>query len=188
MKRARRSASRSTSYSQRSRRERRSSACMMENSNIRPRALQPPMSSRLATLAIALAAAGGALAQQSESTPIDARKIEGVSDLEVSARGAAEIRRGELTVFGEFLRYNREFGELEGTGGVRLQSGVDRFFGPTLEYNTLEDTGTFDAPGFLFQRERLARGNAERMEFLGPSHYRFFGARFTTCQPWQDDW
>ena len=146
------------------------------------------MSSRLATLAIALAAAGSALGQQSESTTIDAQKIEGVSDLEVSARGAAEIRRGEVSVFGEFLRYNREFGELEGTGGVRLQSGVDRFFGPTLEYNTLEDTGTFDSPGFLLQRERPARGAAERMEFLGPNHYRLFNARFTTCQPGQDDW
>src|SRR5205823_14337722 len=112
MKRAPRSSARSTSYSQRSRRERRSSACMIENSKIRLRALQPPMSSRLATLAIALAAAGSALGQQSESTTIDAQKIEGVSDLEVSARGAAEIRRGEVTVFGEFLRYNREFGEI----------------------------------------------------------------------------
>src|SRR3954466_3886761 len=125
------------------------------------------MSSRLATFAFALAAMANASAQ-SDAVTVDAEKIEGVSDLEVSARGAAEIRRGEVTVFGEFLRYNREFGELEGTGGVRLQSGLDRFFGPTLEYNTLEDTGTFDAPGFLFQRERLARGNAERMEFLGP--------------------
>ena len=106
----------------------------------------------------------------------------------MSARGAAEIRRGEVTVFGEFLRYNREFGELEGTGGVRLQSGVDRFFGPTLEYNTLEDTGTIESPGFLLQRERPARGAAERMEFLGPNHYRLFNARFTTCQPGQDDW
>src|SRR5204863_1879257 len=153
------------------------------------RALRPPMSSRLATLAIALAAAGSALAQQSESTTIDAQKIEGVSDLEVSARGAAEIRRGELGVFGEFLRYNREFGELEGEGGVRLQSGVDRFFGPRLQYNTLDDTGVFESPGFLLQGERQpARGSAERVEFLGKSKYRLITARFTTCKPGQDDW
>ena len=85
---------------------------------------------RLATLAIALTVAASALAQeQSDATTIDAQKIEGVSDLEVSARGQAEIRHGELGVFGEFLRYNREFGEMEGEGGVRLQSGVDRFLG-----------------------------------------------------------
>jgi LPS-assembly protein len=149
------------------------------------------MSFRLATFALALASALAAAANalaQSDPTTVDAQKIEGVSDLEVSARGAAEIRRGELGVFGEFLRYNREFGELEADGGVRLQSGVDRFFGPRLQYNTLDDTGVFDSPGFLLQRERPARGSAERMEFLGKSHYRLFGARFTTCQPGQDDW
>ena len=145
------------------------------------------MPSRLATLAVALAAAGGAAAQ-SDPTTVDAQKIEGVSDLEVSARGSAEIQRGDVTVFGEFLRYNREFGELEAQGGVRLQSGVDRFFGPSLEYNTLEDTGVIESPGFLLQRDRPARGAAERMEFLGKNKYRLITARFTTCQPGQDDW
>ncbi|HYR33963.1 MAG TPA: LPS-assembly protein LptD [Burkholderiales bacterium] len=145
------------------------------------------MSFRLATLVLALVAAANALAQ-SDPVTIDAQKIEGVSDLEVSARGAAEIRRGDVGVFGEFLRYNREFGELEGEGGVRLQSGVDRFFGPRLQYNTLEDTGEFEKPGFLLQRERPARGSAERIEFLGRSKYRLLEAKFTTCQPGQDDW
>src|SRR5437763_5760343 len=145
------------------------------------------MPSRFATLAVALAAAGSAAAQ-SDPTTVDAQKIEGVSDLEVSARGSAEIQRGDVTVFGEFLRYNREFGELEGQGGVRLQSGVDRFFGPSLEYNTLEDTGVIESPGFLLQRDRPARGGAERMEFLGKNKYRLITARFTTCQPGQDDW
>src|SRR5207237_9374264 len=140
---------------------RRGSPCIIENSNnIRLQAIVRCMSSRLATLAFALAAAANVLAQ-SDPTTVDAQKIEGVSDLEVSARGAAEIRRGELGVFGEFLRYNREFGELEGEGGVRLQSGVDRFFGPRLQYNTLDDTGVFESPEFLLQAERQpARGSA----------------------------
>src|SRR3954470_15921127 len=142
---------------------------------------------RLATLALALAAAGSAVAQ-SDPTTVDAQKIEGVGDLEVSARGSAEIQHGEITVFGEFLRYNREFGELEAQGGVRLQSGVDRFFGPSMQFNTLEETGVLESPGFLLQRERPARGSAERMEMLGRNTYRLINARFTTCQPGQDDW
>ena len=48
------------------------------------------MPSRLATLALALAAAARALAQ-SDPVTVDAQKIEGVSDLEVSARGAADF-------------------------------------------------------------------------------------------------
>ncbi len=146
---------------------------------------------RRATLAMALAAevmtSASALAQ-SGATTIDAQKIEGVSDLEVSARGAAEIRQGDVGVFGEFLRYNREFGEIEGEGGVRLQAGVDRFFGPSVYYNLLDNTGTFEHPEFQLQGERPARGSADRIEFAGKSKYRLFAARFTTCKPGQDDW
>src|SRR5438132_979380 len=151
---------------------RRWSPCIIENSNnIRLKTIVRCMAPRLATLGLALTAVAHALAQ-SDPTTVDAQKIEGVSDLEVSARGAAEIHRGELRVFGEFLRYNREFGELEGEDGVRLQSGIDRFFGPRLQYNTLDDTGVFESPGFLLQRERPVRGSAQRVEFLGKSKYR----------------
>ena len=140
----------------------------------------------LATLAVALA--GAVQAQDSAPTTVDARKIDGVSDLEVTARGDAEIHRDEVTIFGDYLRYNQEFGRVDAEGGVRLQSGVDRFSGPRLEYDTLEDTGEIDQPRFVLQRERPARGTAERLEFRGKNQYRLFGATFTTCKPGQDDW
>jgi LPS-assembly protein len=139
-------------------------------------------------LVIAFAAAANAMAQSEGGTTVDAQVIEGVSDLEVTARGAAEIQSGDVTVFGEFLRYNREFGAVDAEGGVRLQSGVDRFFGPRLNYNTLEDTGQVEQPQFLLQRDLPARGSAERIEFLGKDRYRLINARFTTCKPGQDDW
>lgn len=143
---------------------------------------------RLATLAVALAAAAAAQAQEDTPTTVDARKIEGVSDLEVTARGDAEIRRDEVTVFGQYLRYNQEFGRVDAEGGVRMQSGVDRFSGPSLQYDTLDDTGEMAQPRFLLQRESPARGSADRMEFLGKNQYRLFDASFTTCKPGQDDW
>ncbi len=148
---------------------------------------------RLATLAAALIAAAPVLAQDAGSdeqgrTTIDAERIEGISDLEVSATGAAEIRRDELRIFGESLRYNRELGTAEAEGGVRLQSGVDRFFGPRVQYNTLDDTGSFEQPQYLLQRDRTARGGAERLDILGKDRYRFTKATFTTCQPGQEDW
>ena len=148
---------------------------------------------RFATLAAALVAAAPVLAQTPGAEPrgpttIDAQRIEGVSNLEVSASGAAEIRRDDVSIFGESLRYNRELGSAEAEGGVRLQSGVDRFFGPYLQYNTLDDTGVFEQPSYLLQRERTARGGAERLEILGKDRYRFTRATFTTCQPGQEDW
>jgi LPS-assembly protein len=158
------------------------------------------MALRFATLALALAAAAPAAAQtaakpqtavkdpEADRTTIEADVIEGVSDLEVTARGNAEIRRDDMTIFGELLRYNRELGRAEGEGGVRLQRGADRFFGPRLEYNTLDDTGVFENPQYLLQRDRTARGGAERLEFLGRERYRLTNATYTTCRPGQEDW
>src|SRR5262245_66065692 len=86
-----------------------------------------------------------------EPTTITADTIEGVSDIEVSARGNAEIRRGDTVIFGDSLKFNRELGRVEGEGGVRLQDGVDRFYGPRLQFNTLDGTGFFEQPNFLLQ-------------------------------------
>jgi LPS-assembly protein len=152
------------------------------------------MAMRFAMLAAALFAASPAAAQsakpaaQADRTTIEADVIEGVSDLEVGARGNAEIRRDDMSIFGDSLRYNREFGRAEGEGGVRLQRGPDRTFGPRLYYNTLDDTGEFESPSYLFERDRTARGSAERLEFLGPERYRLINANYTTCRPGQEDW
>ena len=122
------------------------------------------------------------------ATTIDAESIEGISELEVTARGRVEFRREDMSVFSEFLRFNQEFGRIEADGGVRLQRGVDRFFGPRLRYDTRNDTGVFEEPSFLLGRDQTARGSAERLEFLGKDRLRLSRASFTTCAPGQDDW
>ena len=129
-----------------------------------------------------------AAADDKGPTTIDAQSIEGISDLEVTARGNAEIRRDDVIIFGDVLRYNRELGRAQGEGGVRLQRGLDRFFGPRLEYNTLDDTGVFDAPRFLIQGDLPARGGAERLEFRGKDKYWMKNATYTTCSADRDDW
>jgi LPS-assembly protein len=147
------------------------------------------MAFRFATLAMALILATHAAAQsQDEGTTVEAESIDGVADLEVTARGKAEIRHGDMTIFGETLRYNTELGRAEADGGVRLQRGADRFFGPRLYYNTQEDTGTFESPTYLLQRDRTARGSAERVEMLGRDRYRLTNATYTTCEPGREDW
>lgn len=155
---------------------------------------------RYAMLVIALAAAAPAAAQlrlpsppaagaeKKEPMTIDAERIDGVGELEVTARGAAELKQGELNVFGDYLKYNQEFGRVDADGGVRLQIGVDRFFGPRLRYSTLDDTGLFEEPHFLMQRDLPARGEAKSMEFLGREKYRMKDASYTTCQPGHEDW
>ncbi len=119
---------------------------------------------------------------------IDAERIEGVSDLEVTARGRVELRRDDFSVFSDFLRYNREFGRIEADGGVRLQSGPDRFTGTRLRYDTRDDTGVFEDLSFILQRGQTARGSAARLEFAGRNRLRLERAAYTTCEPGRDDW
>jgi LPS-assembly protein len=148
---------------------------------------------RLAALSLLALGAPAALAQASAAgdrgpTTIEAERIEGVSDIEVSARGAVELRRDDVTVFGERLRYNRELGRLEAEGGVRLERGADRFFGPSLRYDTRSDTGVFEEPTFILNREQTARGRAERLEFLGRDRLRLTRGSYTSCEPGREDW
>src|SRR6185295_15648452 len=93
------------------------------------------MPHRFATLAVALAAAAPALAQElfpdfSGEATVDAETFQSVGDLEFSARGRVEMKRDESSIYAERLRFNRETGRLEASGGVRLSSGADRFYGP----------------------------------------------------------
>jgi LPS-assembly protein len=122
-------------------------------------------------------------------TTIDAQSIEGVSELEVTARGRVEFQREDLSVYSEFLRFNQEFGRIEADGGVRMLRGVDRFFGPRLRYNTQDDTGVFEGSNYIMQGETTtSRGTAERLEFLGKDRIRMVNSTFTTCEPGKEDW
>ncbi len=145
-----------------------------------------------ASLIAALVAAAQTPAPQmpapQEPATIDAQSIEGISGLEVTARGGVEFRQGEFAVYAEYLKFNREFGRIEAEGGVRVAQGADRFFGPRLRYDTTTDTGVLEEPSFIMRREQTARGGAERIEFRGRNRYFFSGAHFTTCEPGNDDW
>lgn len=139
--------------------------------------------------ALLLAFCAHALAQQPrEPATIDAQSIEGISGLEVTARGEVEFRQDDTTIYAETLKFNREFGRLEAEGGVRLEQGADRFTGTRLRYDTTDHTGVLEEPAFLLRRGQTARGGAERVEFLGRNRFRLSGAHFTTCEPGNDDW
>lgn len=120
---------------------------------------------------------------------IDAERLEGIMDIEISARGGAELRRDEMTVYGDRIRYNREFGRIEADGGVRLEQGVDRFSGSRLRIDTLNDSGTIEESKYSIRStDKTARGSAERIEFSGNDRYRISDGTFTTCAPGRDDW
>jgi LPS-assembly protein len=159
--------------------------------------LQQLISARSQVFLILLSGASLACAQQRPAQPvapkppatIEAEHIEGVAELEVTARGKVEFQKEDLTVYSEFLRYNQEFGRVEADGGVRLQRGLDRFFGPRLRYNTRDSTGVFEQSNFILHGEvSTMRGKGERLEFLGNDRFRMAQGSFTTCEPGKEDW
>jgi lipopolysaccharide assembly outer membrane protein LptD (OstA) len=65
---------------------------------------------RIVVLLAALLAASSVCAQRVESqepTTIDAERIDGVGDLEITARGDVELKRDGTKIFADFLRYNQ---------------------------------------------------------------------------------
>jgi len=149
------------------------------------------LGSRIVALVAALLFATGVGAQRDDSgavTTIDAERIDGVGDLEITARGSVELQRDGTKVFSDFLRYNQEFGRIDADGGVRLELDGDRFFGPRLRFDALMETGVFDQPTYLIQREQTARGKAERVDFLSRDLYHLTRSTYTTCAPGQEDW
>lgn len=160
----------------------------MQERTSRRRALAGP---RIAALLAALLAATSAHAQRADSnaaTTIDAERIDGVADLELTARGAVELQRDGAKIFSDFLRYNQEFGRIEADGGVRLELDGDRFFGPRLRFDAHDETGVFDEPTYVINREQTAHGKAERIDFLSRDRYRLIRSTYTTCAPGQEDW
>ena len=122
-------------------------------------------------------------------TTIEAQSVEGVSELEVTARGRVEFQREDMSIYSEFLRFNQEFGRIEADGGVRMTLGTNRFFGSRLRYNTQDDTGAFeDANYFIEGDSSIMRGKSERLEFLGKQRFRLVRGAFSTCEPGKEDW
>jgi len=159
----------------------------MQLGNARKQAVR---AARFPTLLVMLCACLGARADPGTggTTTIDAQSIEGVSDLEVTARGKVEMRTDDTSIFGDYLKYNQEFGRVDADGGVRMESGADRFFGPRLRYDMLNETGTFDQPTYEINREQSAHGKATLLQFLSRDHLRMQNATYSTCSPQKEDW
>jgi LPS-assembly protein len=164
------------------------------------RALPAALVIALSCSAIAQAQQGrtGRTAPQSpETLPIqlDADRIEGSPGKETSAEGNAILRRGELSIRADSLKFRDADESVEASGGVRLESEGSAVSGPGLRYRLKDATGVFEKPEYSFgPRARpgmppiTGRGQAESIEFLGENKYTIKGGVFTTCKPGDDDW
>jgi LPS-assembly protein len=122
-------------------------------------------------------------------TYIDAERIEGVMDVEITATGKAELRQDDTTIFGERIKMNQEFNRIDADGGVRLEQGPDRFSGTRLKMDSAIESGVIEDSTFTIRGgDKPSRGTAERIEFKGRDRYTIWNGSFTSCDPGRNDW
>lgn len=181
---------------------------------MRPRVLRPLFAamrrvvatSLCACLSLPLAAAGpgssgeslilkleGSLrewgSQGGEERPVYGRglHIEGRTGQDVTLQGEAEVRRGGTVVRADRLTYYDADDELFAVGQVRITREGNVFTGPHLRLKVEANEGTFTSPSYYLGLYG-GRGQAERIDFLGPKRSRLIGATYTTCGPDSPDW
>ncbi|HKO87873.1 MAG TPA: LPS-assembly protein LptD [Burkholderiales bacterium] len=151
-------------------------------------------------------------APEGEELPVFvvADRLEGLTEGEIEASGNAEVRKGDMTLYADEIRYWQDSDEVEATGRVKLLNRGNEVEGPRAKIRLTDHTGIFEKPVFsLAPREvstedgvgsrRISidkpltqtiqsRGDGEALRFEGRDHYRLSGGRFTSCSPGQDDW
>ena len=128
---------------------------------------------------------------------ISADRIEGTSDKEVTATGKAEIRKGNIFVGADSLRYFSQSEEVLATGNVRIERDGDVVTGSSLRYRSRDATGEFENIEYtLLPRRKTSsqvspapgHGRAASLIFEGEDQLRLKDANFTTCKPGSSGW
>ncbi|MFO1326173.1 MAG: LPS assembly protein LptD [Rubrivivax sp.] len=151
-------------------------------------AVRPKPLVRLLPVAAALAAWGPALAQTRTPAPaaadqpvqLQAREIRGRPDLEATAEGDVELRRGPLTLQADWMSYEQARDLAIARGQVRVRNDTGRYSGTELQLQLQRFEGFFVEPTYEFDRVK-AGGRAARIDFLGERRSVAQGGWYTSC-------
>nr|HPR07735.1 LPS assembly protein LptD [Denitromonas sp.] len=130
-------------------------------------------------------------------TTIDADRIVGQQDVELTAEGHAVLRRDGAVLKADQIKYREALDEVEAEGNVELRRGEDRLSGPKVKMRMDEQTGELQTPSYEIHRisrkggiERpvTGSGQASVIRFEGENQYRLEDATWSTCQPQNPDW
>ncbi len=101
-------------------------------------------------------------------------------DLDADAMGNAEFRRAGTVLRADRVHYDSAEDRASAYGDVRISRSGMVFTGPEVQLDVQRFEGYFLHPGFDFTALG-AGGQAERLDFLGPSRVRADQALYTSC-------
>lgn len=122
---------------------------------------------------------------------VEADRIELRPDLDALLEGGVILRRPDLSLRADRLRYDQSLDHVEAQGQVRMSRQGNRFEGPAAQLFVDRSEGHVDAPRFwLFQG---GYGDAEKLEFIDEHRMTVHQARYTTCRAtpgpeWLPEW
>jgi LPS-assembly protein len=120
-------------------------------------------------------------AKAGETIELLAEEIRGRPDVEASAKGRVELRKGVLTLRTDQLRYDVAADRVRADGRVSIDiEGGDRYAGSSLDLALDAFEGSVLAPEFFLARTG-ASGSAERLDFLGRQRSRLIKGTYTSC-------
>lgn len=170
-------------------------------------ALPPRLALLPAAAAVALACAGAAAAAEPAAAlrleralgaghaPVPAeglsfaraRSVTGNAQEELRLEGEAEVRTRGAVLRGDRILYDFADDLLRVRGNARIFRDGALFTGPELDFRIEAQTGTMPQARFSYAPLN-ARGQADRLQFLGPELTRLLGAEYTTCTPEDRAW
>lgn len=126
-------------------------------------------------------------------------RIDAIGEDAVEVIGNAQLRKGDLRVDADRIRYSPRTDELEATGRVRLHSATIDVVAPRVRLRVNDQIGILNEPRFQTP-PRLpvgatalttpveTRGTGATIHIDEEEHYRVTDGTFTTCKPGDDDW
>ena len=122
------------------------------------------------------------------SLRIHARRFYAIEGGVSEFSGAVELARNDDRITAETLRYDKASDEVDAEGNVTFISGIGAIFQTPKMHMQLGSNIGYAAPIIFSLPGQYARGDAERIDFLGPDHSRLMQSRYTTCPLGRDDW
>ncbi|WP_151449118.1 LPS-assembly protein LptD [Lacisediminimonas profundi] len=150
------------------------------------------------TVALSAAAmADGALAQggpkparpdESDApTTVDAERLSGRPDREISLERDVEIQRGSMTLNADRADFDIVDDRVRATGNVRLRNFGDRYTGEELNLKLDTGEGYVVHPTYRLENNN-AQGSAERLEFESRDRAVIEQGNYSTCEGPDPDW
>ncbi len=109
-----------------------------------------------------------------------AREVRGRPDLDASAEGAVEFRRGTMVIHADKLTYDQAEDLARATGHVVIAADGSVFSGPELELKVERFEGFFRMPTYRFARTG-AGGKATLIEFIDDQRAAATNATYSSC-------